>query len=178
MKFLQTLVSGVTIALVIVSGSVSAIAAGGSNTLSQAEQDYIRDTNSENLENSTTNNSNNTQPPAATNTNLNSTTSSPNYSSNTQYQSSALNFGTACGTQVIAKTGGNTTGVMDYSVGVSWNVNNPCTPPIKQDNIACQQNRVNAMSLILTNLRQDPKNKMLTPDELRAYLDTICVLTN
>jgi hypothetical protein len=178
MKFLQTLVSVVTVALVIVTSSVSVKAAGGSNTLSQAEQDYIRDTNSENLENSTTNNSNNTQPPAATNTNLNSTTTTPNYNSSTQYQNSSLNFNNACGTQVIAKTGGNTAGVIDYSVGISWNVSNPCQAPAKQENISCQQNRVNAMQLILTNMRQDPKKPMLTPAELRAYLDTVCVLAN
>jgi hypothetical protein len=177
MKFLQTLVSVVTVALVIVTSSVSVKAAGGSNTLSQAEQDYIRDTNSENLENSTTNNSNNTQPPAATNTNLNSTTTTPNYNTSTQYQNSSVNFNNACGTQVIAKTGGNTTGVIDYSLGVSWNINNPCTP-VKQENLSCQQNRVNAMSLVLNAMRQDPKQKMPTPNELRAYLDTICVLTN
>jgi hypothetical protein len=190
MKFLKTLVSAVTVAMVIVTSSVSVKAAGDSNlstTPTPQTQNQPIDT--------TPNSQDTTQPeatsddlnqdqapaapasstpnaPAASNSNLNSQTPT----SNTQFQSSALNFSNSCGTQLIGKTGGNTTGVADWSIGVSWNINNPCSPPAKQENLSCQQNRVNAMQMILTTIRQNPKATMPTPAELRAYLDTICII--
>jgi hypothetical protein len=191
MKFIKTLVSAVTVAIVIVTSSVPVKAAGDTNTT----QTTSPQTQSQPIDTTPPNSQDTTQPeatsddpnqapaapasstpnaPAASNSNLNSQTPT----SNTQFQSSALNFSNSCGTQLIGKTGGNTTGVADWSIGVSWNINNPCTPPAKQENLSCQQNRVNAMQMILASLRQDPKNPkpMLTPAELRAYLDTICVL--
>jgi hypothetical protein len=190
MKFLKNLVSVVSISLVLLTGATSVKAAGSatdnSAMNSQTDTQLPVDTQTSQPEAP----GNNT--PAAPATSNNQPTQSPAQQlsqplSNQTYQQSTQTYqqtqfsSTSCGTQVTAKGGNNPSGQLEWAVGFTYNIGNPCVqaPANTQQTLSCHQQRVRAMELILNYTQSpDPKTpkKLLSVNELKAYLDTVCVI--
>jgi hypothetical protein len=103
---------------------------------------------------------------------------SQSYSSPSTYNSSS-----SCGAQVTGKTGNNPYGQLEWGIGFTINLNNPCVtqPIVKQETLSCHQQRLRGMEMLLNyhNQNKDPKNQYKLPsvDELNKYLNTLCVVS-
>jgi hypothetical protein len=185
MKFIKNLVSAVSISLVLLTG-VSSVKAAGSAVDNSAMNSQTDTTPVETSQPEATG----SQAPAAPATSTQNQSPAQQLSqplSNQTYQQSTQTYqqtqfsSTSCGTQVTAKGGNNPSGQLEWAVGFTYNIGNPCVqaPANTQQTLSCHQQRVRAMELILNYTQSpDPKTpkKLLSVNELKAYLDTVCVI--